>query len=172
MKKTIALLFLLPLHLFGQTTDEAIAYNDKIVGLQNNIIEKILAFNENLEREDATKESQNMYLNDLKKVAAASLKEIGTYKAFYGNTELRDAGKALFQFYNDLINATYTEMIEIVFKDEITDADFERLNTILEKVTAEEAVYDDRFQRAQEAFAKKYNLELEENEYQKEIDKE
>ncbi len=172
MKKLIALLFLLPIYLNAQTTDEAIAYNDKIVGLQNSIIQKILEFNANLEREDATKESQLLILNDLKKVTSTSIKEVSKFKDFYGNTELRDAAKALFEFYGRMIDGTFQPMIEIVFKEDITEDDISVLTKMLEEITAEEAQFDTRFQSAQEAFASKYNLELEENEYQEEIDKE
>jgi hypothetical protein len=47
-----------------------------------------------------------------------------------------------------------------------------RVQELLVKVTEAEAVVDAKFKNAQEAYAKKYNIDLEENELQEEIDAE
>ena len=61
-------------------------------------------------------------------------------------------------------------MIELIFAPELDEATLTKLNEILEKVTNAEAYYDNKFAVAQQAFAKKHNIELIENELQEEVD--
>lgn len=166
----IFLLFVLPIAVGAQTFKTATEYNDYIVSLQNRIGEKMISFNSEVSSEMATLESVNVELKVLIIGTENVIKEIEKLPAYEKNTSLRNAAKDLFKFYEKTIKEDYTRMVNIIYNSELTDADYAELQTILEKVTNEEKVYDQRFQSEQEQFASKYGFTLEKNELQEELD--
>jgi hypothetical protein len=171
MKNLLVALLLLPLFAAAQTQDP-VAYNDKIVAYQNDIVSGMLGLNEAISVETSTRESIETLRVKLVKTAQSSIANAQKMPSFAGSTELRDAAVSLFKFYEGVIQEEYKQMIDIVYMEEITEEDYVNLNLILERVTEEEIAYDERFQNAQGAFARKHGLELIENELQEEIDEE
>jgi hypothetical protein len=169
MKNLLIAFLLLPLFAVAQTKDP-IAYNDKIVGYQNDVVSGMLSLNESISLETSTRESIEALRLELVKTAQTSIANTQKMPAYDGSTELRDAAVALFKFYEGVIKDEYKQMIDIVYMEEITEEDYANLNIILQRVTEEEVAFDERFQNAQGAFARKYGLELIENELQEEID--
>jgi hypothetical protein len=173
MKSIFAfLLFVLPLTISAQTNTTAIEYNDHIVELQNRIGYKMVSFNEEVGKNDATYESVKVHLEDLLLVTQTVIKETEKIPAHEKNITLRNSALDLFKFYETTIKFDYSKMIELLFVGELTEAKLADLQVILEKVTNDEKVYDERFQSEQQKFAEKYGFTLEENELQQQIDSE
>lgn len=172
--KTILLLFVLMVSglATAQKFSTAVEYNDHIVGLQNEIGYKMVAFNEQVGGETSTMESVQPYFEDLLATTRDVIKRLEKVSPWEKNTELKSAALELFRFYETTIDKDYRHMIEIVYKSDMTDDDLAELTTILEKVTVDEKAYDQRFQDAQQAFADKYGFVLERNELQDELDSE
>jgi ElaB/YqjD/DUF883 family membrane-anchored ribosome-binding protein len=166
------LLFVLPITVGAQTFESGIEYNDYIVALQNRIGEKMISFNTEVASETATLESVNVELNALIAETETVIKEISKMPAFEKNTSLRNSAKDLFLFYEKTIKEDYTQMVNLLYTVELTEETIAQFQAILEKVTNEEKVYDERFQSEQQQFATKYGFTLEENELQEQIDSE
>ncbi|HLP55930.1 MAG TPA: hypothetical protein VK151_12925 [Fluviicola sp.] len=155
----------------AQTFTDAVSYNDHIVGLQNEIGYKMIAFNDEVGAEDATAESVQPYYDDLLKTTRTVISKLEKVKPYEKNVALKNAALELFRFYETTIKVEYKEMMDLIFSDAgLDDAGMLRVQELLTKVTEEEAVVDQKFKEAQEAYARKYNIELEENELQEEID--
>ncbi len=174
MKTTLrlALLLLLPLSGVAQKITEPVEYNDKIVGFQNDIGYKMLAMNDYIGGDDSNKQEAHALRLELLQVTKESIAGIQKMTAFEGNDDLRKSALELFRFYQRVVENEYKEMIDILYSEDLSEDDIVALEEIVNRVTVEEGTYDDNFQTAQEAFAKKHNLELEENELQEEIDSE
>lgn len=103
--------------------------------------------------------------------AKASTDELKKLDSFEDNTEFRDKALALFQFYVTIYEKDYKEMVDIITRKVVKKGDAERIDAIIAKVSAEEEKLDAGFATAQDAFAKKNKMTIQENELQKEIDK-
>ncbi|ASS48081.1 MAG: hypothetical protein A3D31_00670 [Candidatus Fluviicola riflensis] len=156
----------------AQTFTNAIDYNDHIVDLQNEIGYKMIAFNNEVGSETATAASVKPFYDDLLKTTKTVITKLEKVKPFEKNVELKTSAMELFRFYETTIAVDYREMIDLIFGDEFDDAALVRVQELLVKVTEAEAVVDAKFKTAQEAYALKYNIDLEENELQEEIDAE
>ncbi|MEI6346478.1 MAG: hypothetical protein WCP69_00905 [Bacteroidota bacterium] len=147
----------------------ATEYNDYIVNLQGKTIKTILKLGEDINAGDA--ETIKKSFNDFGIQAKASLAELKTLGSFKNNSQLRDKGLKLFQFYVDIYEKDYKEMIDIITKKKITPKDQKRIDEIVAKVSKEEMGFDQEFASAQRAFAMSNNMIITENDFQKEIDK-
>lgn len=174
MLKSIMLLFVLATTgaVSAQTFTNAVDYNDHIVGLQNEIGYKMIAFNEEVSSENASAASVKPFYDDLLTTTKNVIVKLEKVKPFEKNVELKSSAMDLFKFYETTISEDYKEMIELIFGDELDEAAMTRVQELLVKVTEAEAAVDAKFKNAQEAYAKKYNIDLEENELQEEIDAE
>ena len=174
MLKSIMLLFVIAVSgaVSAQTFTNAVDYNDHIVGLQNEIGYKMIAFNEEVSSEYASTESVQPFYDDLLKTTREVIGKLEKVKPFEKNVDLKNAAMELFRYYETTISVDYKEMIELTFGSELDEAAMTRVQELLVKVTEAEAVVDAKFKNAQEAYAKKYNIDLEENELQEEIDAE
>jgi hypothetical protein len=151
------------------TFSSAIEYNDYIVKLQEKTIKATLRLGEVMGGGDA--EAIKKSFNDFGTQAKASLAELKKLDSFEDNSDLRDKGLKLFQFYVDIYEKDYKEMIDIITKEKVTPKDQKRVDEIVAKVSKEEMGFDQDFAAAQQAFAKKNNMKIIENGIQKEIDK-
>lgn len=170
MKTILFLLLIIPNALWSQTTDEAVAYNDKLIAEQDKIGYVMLDLMNSLGQETSTYENSENLRLELIKTINQSLKAVNKMGSFGGSSELKNATVSLFEYYKRVVENEYKEMLTILYKDELTEDDNARLEELLEQVTAEEAKYDDAFQAAQQKFALKYNIELQENEMQELLD--
>jgi hypothetical protein len=171
MKNLLFALLLLPLATAAQTK-EPIVYNDKIVGYQNDVVNEMLNLNASINQEGSTHASIEAQRLQLLKTAQRSISDTQKMQAFEGNSELRDAAVSLFKFYDGVIRTEYKQMIDIIYKEEITEDDLTELNALVVRITEEEITFDERFKKAQSAFARTHGLDLIENELQDEIDSE
>lgn len=143
----------------GQITfNNAIEYNDYIINQQNLIVERIDAYISNIS--DGDKNSTLVSLKELIKTIDQSLinlKNIGPYES---NSAFRDAAIDLFEFYKSVAMNEYNEIVDIRFKEELTDEDYNRLQEIVDQISAKEKLVDDKFINSQKAFANEFGFIL------------
>ncbi len=179
MKKQLLFILALPLVMFLTSCSEkksdkisfssAIEYNDYIVKLQSKTIKEILILSDNMKSGD----SATIYASFDKfgTQAKASYEELKKLDTFKKDGEFRDKALELFKFYVTIYEVDYKEMIGLVLKKDISEKDIVRVDEIVNKVSLEEIKLDEGFAKAQQIFAKKHNIQIRENELQKEIDK-
>lgn len=158
-----------------KTFKSAIEFNDYIIELQDTIGHGILSFISVASAETSNKSeraSQSFVeLNKTKQVASFAIKAINDAKPFKYGEDFKVAAVSMFKFYLTTLEKEYKQLVELLAKEEYTEQVIADLTAIQEKITKEEAVIDNVFQQAQQSFAKKHHIELEESELQKEIDK-
>lgn len=152
-----------------QDTRKAVAYNDQIVAIQNDIIVKFLGF---------TKEIGGM---DSANAQAARLRVLGQVEEgikkaqqlrFEGDDkQFKMAFMDLLQFYKKVVAKDYEELIALAYTQDKPAGQADKINALVARFTKEEEKYDLKFARAQKQFAQSYNFITEENKLQKEIDK-
>lgn len=145
---------------------EAVEYNDKIISEQNKIIEKTIDFTASLQIRNARMIDSFRLI--LISQIDQSIEEISKMDSFEGYDSLRLAALDLFNFYKRVYENEFKEMVQIITKDSlsITEDDIIRHNILTRKIKNEEISYDNNFQKAQQSFAKKYNLNININQYQ------
>jgi len=169
--KTLLFLFLLPLGALAQKMT-AVEYNDKIIGYQNEIGYKLLAIGEYIGSEEiTTEEGANAVRLEALEVTRESIKGLEKMGAFKGDDALRKSALNLFRFYEKIIKDQYAQMIDLIYKEDFSEADSDAISLLVAKITEEEMPLDQKFQTAQIAFAEKNNIELQDNPLQEELDK-
>lgn len=145
-----------------------IRYNDYIIGLQMNVYNKIIELVKCFEicDDEELKKSYNEFGEEAKK----SAEEIRRLDSFNGNTQFRENATQLFDFYVDVYENAYKELIDFIIKGDNSEKAQARMNKIVEEISASETKYDNAFQTAQQQFATENNIEIIENEMQTEID--
>jgi hypothetical protein len=171
MKKLCVILLVIGLQFAAnaQPFNDAVQYNDYIVSQQNLIGEKIIAYNTEFGVENVTREMVQPYYDDLLKTTREVVVRMRNLEVFEGNEQFLKASVDLMEFYQRTVEGAYLEMINIIFDPDFNDQSVEKLNTLLTNLTAEEAVYDDAFQKSQEAFANAYGFTIEKNELEDEL---
>ncbi len=170
--KALFFIFLLPLGAFAQKMT-AVEYNDKIVNCQNDIGYKMLAIGEYVgSEEETTKEGANLLRDSALKAAKKAVSELEKMGAYNGDDAMRKAALNLFRFYENILTNEYAQMVEILYKEDFTEADSDQLALLVQVVSEKEAPFDEKFETAQVAFAAKNGIELEENPLQEKIDEE
>lgn len=172
--KSPLLLFLLLLagSLAAQTTiKDPVKYNDFIVEQQNTIGTEVIRFNEVVGADESLEnragvDAQLKVMVDVTEKAIAKLKALKPIDKEFG---LKTSALALFEFYLTIFQKEYAEMVAQLYADA---PDFDKLQHILDDVTAREQVLDADFQDKQGKFAKHYGFELTENELQEQIETE
>lgn len=146
----------------GPTKEEAIAYNDKIIGEQVAIIDKI----------DKLYDAMKNYTDHegLDRAHAAALKQIETssgnvskMEEFDGDTEFRDAALKLFAAYQSLLQnemkkmVDYSKLPDDLYTNEVED-EFNKLSDIAINRMDEELKL---LNATQFSFANKHKFEIE-----------
>lgn len=130
---------------------------------------KILAFNNEFGVENASREIIQPYYDSLLSTTREVVVRMQNLEDFDGNEQFLKASVDLMEFYLRTVEGAYLEMINIFFDPDFNDQSMEKLNTLLNNITTEEAIYDDSFQKSQEAFAIKYGFTLEKNALEEEL---
>ena len=164
MKKFFLLLLIIPFAASAQKS--AIDYNDMIVEEQTKIGQKIIDFNYAVESDADMEMPLKLTLAQID----ASIAAIENLSTWEDGAALKSSALQLFKFYKSIVSVEYREMVNILYHENLSDADVNRLNELMASVSEREKKYDDDFQRVQEAFAKRWNIDLVPNEIQGEID--
>lgn len=149
----------------GVTYKTPVQYNDYIIERQTKLLEKIMKF------ADAAKtdlDGASKMLDEYAQDASVMIKEIKGMPAFRKDTAFRHAAVNSFTFYKKAFSEYYKDIIRI--RQEAADDGEEQLDRVLEKLTAEEKKVDYAFSLAQQSFAAKNKMKLQENKMQKDID--
>ena len=148
----------------------ATQYNDYIVNRQAILMQKVLDFSKAAEID--VDSAENM-LNRFVGQTATMIDEIKGMPPYKTDSSLRDAAVKSFIFYKKVFEKDYMRIIQLQKKGfEITEEDVAEANRIVEAISSEEEVYDNRFYDAQKKFAAKNRMKLRENEMQKKFDRE
>lgn len=139
---------------------DAVAYNDFIVEQQNSIGLEIKVFSSIISDTTSMKSEAVAELEVLKSVVVKSTEKLKTLKQLDPDFDMKPAAVNLFGFYKRIMETYYVTFLDELYV-EIPDMD--KLNVILGKITDEEAIYDNAYADAQQAFAEHYNIDLEEN---------
>jgi hypothetical protein len=142
------------------TPEEAAAYNEKIIAEQKVIVDKIIALDEVL---------NNFYDNKIDEAYNAALTQTNTsitnlenMEKFDRSSEYKDAALVLFKEYKTILDNEYLERVRNskIPMEEYTQANLDEATNLAtessDKITKAETV----FEEAQNAFSKKYNIEL------------
>ena len=151
------------------TKSQAIDYNDKIVRLQSKIGKNMIAFSRTFSSNNMTL-MENKYTELLDSIDFA-LSRAEAMEPFNGSSQLRDTAIKLFEFYQDISENEYDEILDIFSQDEITEADVERIEDLAEGITEREKALDYEFSAVQKAFAQEYGILLRDNKLQRQIDR-
>ncbi len=170
----LSLIFLVSCKHKATNTEEskyktAVSYNDAIVGQQTKILKQIFQF---VEVSDASLDSADHLLDTYGKELEGIILNVRSMPPFKGDSSLRDAAISSFGFYRKIMGNEYKAIIRLRKEGaNETEEGVEKLRDIVQHITDEEAGYDKNFRLAQQAFAKKYNITLTDNDMQKKIDK-
>jgi hypothetical protein len=153
------------------TFSSAVEYNDFIIGQQEKVIKAVLSMSEVMNAEkinnDDLKAKYEVFGNECKK----ALDTIKTMDEFNGNKTFRDESIKLFEFYYEIYQKDYKELIDILVKgDKISEPDITRMKEIQESITKRENVRDGAFAEAQNKFAAENNMQIVANDVQNQID--
>lgn len=141
------------------TFSDAISFNDYLVNQQFAIYDKISDFNSAIELDESDEVIWSRY-NTLVATTEKALADLDNITAYDSGSDLLLAFRNLLGFYLDAFKNDYKRMTEIVLKAEISDEDQAELQGILEKITNNEAIYDNAFLTAQENFAAYHGFTL------------
>jgi hypothetical protein len=170
--KNFILVFLLALtatQLTAQThkISDPIAYNDYIVDQQNRIGEELLKL---IGMFDALPEDKAVCTDQLDVIIStcrSATTNVQNLKPIEKEFGMKLAALELFAFYNETMDTDYRLVIDELYKD---TPDLELLNQILVRIQTAEGEVDEKFQGAQESFAKYHKISLQENDLQEEFD--
>lgn len=163
MKNLLLLLLVIPFAASAQTS--AIEFNDKIVEEQNKIGQRLIDFNAAVEAGTSTDLPLKLTLEQTK--ASLAIVEKLSWQDGAG---LRNSAIELFKFYQSIVANEYVEMVKIIEKPDLSEADVTRLNELMASITDREGKLDAEFAAQQDKFAELNGFTLEPNELQDEID--
>lgn len=169
MKKialSIGALVMLALVSCGPSTKDAVAYNDKIMDIVNNLTATHNAFLNQMDGHniDSLKITQQQFSEKAK----ASLEEVGKLGAFAEKKEFLDAATEYFKTISSMADVEGKQMVEIMSKDsaQVTMEDVAKVEELGTKFDADYEKTFNMIQEAQKKFAAEYKFEIEKTEEQ------
>lgn len=164
-------LFLLGIAIFAQSQNftDAISYNDFIVGQQTKVGSEIIKFNDLMGSENPSKEIIKTALDTLVIVAEQALQTVNQAGPFEDNIRFYNASTELFGYYVKSMSTFYYQLLDLFFVTEYTDEISNQIETIVNAIVEQEAMFDQEFAEAQQEFAAKYKITLGANELQEEL---
>ncbi|MEI6764274.1 MAG: hypothetical protein WCM76_01460 [Bacteroidota bacterium] len=96
----------------GPTSDQAIAYNDKIIDQQVAIINKMDGLNTSF-KDWSNKEGMDKAYAEAIKQVEVSITEVTAMDAFDKNTEFKEGALSLFKVYKSVLDNEYKEMVAL-----------------------------------------------------------
>ena len=167
MKKMIFLLSSVALLFACNSGMTPVEYNDKIITEQTKITKLFLEMN-NYASIDVEKADSIRGLTVIQ--CDSSIAVLKGMPDFDGDSKFKNAAINLFQFYKDINQNEYKEMLAILQKEDVVMEDIERMSVIQEQVSSKETGFDSKLEQAQNEFAKKNNIQIAPNAMQNSID--
>jgi hypothetical protein len=136
--------------------DNALDYNDAIVGLQTKVMVEILEISEKTEVHEMR--AQLAIIQEEINSSALVLNKI--YFDGDNNSKFKRTAQKLFDFYERIFNNDYEKLLDLL--DVVNNEDdydiannaFLEVNTIVSSFSSEEEVLDEEFSQAQKSFAR------------------
>ncbi|MCA9386719.1 hypothetical protein KC669_01665 [Candidatus Dojkabacteria bacterium] len=141
---------------------DAVAYNNAVVEEQNLLTQKFLVFNTKLSTDTLTEEEVIEEHGKLFEGAQVALVNIENLDIPKGSEEFTQAAKDLVNFYIDILDDEYREIINVAYSDEVTLADADEMEVIVTTITEEENELLQKFVYEQQQFAEQSGFELQE----------
>jgi len=153
----------------GVVYRSASEYNDYIVSRQSTVMQQVLDFVAVSERDlDSADKMLDGYVLQLDRI----ISEIHAMPAYRGDSALRNAAVRTFEFYRRIFGNEYKRIIAIRREGgSFTAEGMEEMERIVQEIERTEEKFDKAFHDAQLNFARRNNMQLKENEMQKEIDR-
>jgi hypothetical protein len=152
----------------GVVYKSAVQYNDYIVNRQTTLMNNILAF---VDVAQSDLDSAEKMLDKYVKETGTMITEIKGMPPYKGDSALRDAAANTFGFYRKLFDKEYRNILHLRSEQDGLSTDIEaQIEAIVKNIEDEEKGYDEKFQGAQQAFARKNKMKLIENEMQKKLE--
>jgi|GEM_PF-710390 len=149
----------------------AVEYNDFIIGQQEKVIKAVLSMSDVMNAEKINNDDLKAKYDVFGKECKKAMDTIKTMDEFNGNKTFRDESIKLFEFYYEIYQKDYKELVDILVKgDKISKADIARMKEIQESITKRENVRDGAFAEAQNKFAAENNMQIVPNDVQNQID--
>jgi len=152
-----------------QDARKAVAYNDQVVAIQNDIIVKFISFTKEIENMDSA-DAQAARRQVLVQVEAG-IKQAQQLKFEGDDKQFKMAFMDLLQFYKKVVAKDYEELIALAYTQNKPPDHADKINALVARFSKEEEKYDLKFANAQKQFAQTHNFITGENKLQKEIDK-
>lgn len=172
MKNVIGIAVIVVLGAVGyfmtRSSDKAIDYNDKLIGLQTRVVKGMIDFSRSFETADRTQMDRKHA--ELVATIEGVLKEVKAMGPFEDSAEFRDAAVEMFDFYDSIARREYLEILNILKKETPEETDLARIDEIVKSISSREEALDRKFQGIQQAFARKHDIKLVDNKMQKQID--
>ncbi|MBN1412064.1 MAG: hypothetical protein JW969_14565 [Spirochaetales bacterium] len=152
------LLFLLLITGCGVTKKEAIAYDSRLIHMQNKITRELVILGSLLRSGNFTGiEDRRAALSKSVDLALEELKSIGPFDS---DSRYRDALVSLLTFYATIANTEYLEVIAILKQSSegASDQDLKKLNEISERILKSERELYEELADAQKVFEDKYRI--------------
>lgn len=167
----------------GPTQEEAVAFNNKIVEAQGQIMKKLLEFGAVLQDLNPNNPTAldttrlNVLMAEMNTQIDASIATVQGLTNPDTAFALKERALDLFAFYKRAASEHYPNMIRQlaqVLDPNLTEAQAEaamrEMEAIQARLTDEEQQLDGAFQSVQQAYAQRYNIRLEDNEMQRQLD--
>lgn len=139
-------------------------YNNAIVGMQGEILGSLFLLTSSFGQAlpDTMWAKHAKYVETVDVVIA----QAEVMPDFEGNTAMRDGALGLFRFYKETAESEYKRMVELMEKPELSESEIMELAEMGGSMAEREGTLDLTFAKAQDDFARKYGLDLVENEMQ------
>lgn len=136
----------------------AAKYNNSIIKLQHSVTPGIVKFFKSFEK--GTAEDLKKQKTKLIPKFDAAIAKIKAMPDFEGDAELKNASLEWFTLYKNSFETEYNHIIELVANRDRSKEDHVKMDQMTDELVKREEAVDARFEKAQEAFAKRHNLEL------------
>lgn len=165
MKKTIVILAVIltaistfNTQLKAQSTDDAIAYNDKMIAIQSDVDQSLVELIDAIDSFDP--EFMKLQKAETLKKIDEGIKKVSKMKKFDG-TAFKKEMKKLLVMYKEITNNELTKVVEILSTGkEMTDADWDQYDALYESALAKYNAAFDKFNAFQAEFATKFDFSI------------
>jgi hypothetical protein len=165
MKKTIVILAViltaistLNTQLKAQSSDEAIAYNDKMIAIQSDVDQSLVELIDAIDSFDS--EFMKLQKAETLKKIDEGIKKVSKMEKFDG-TAFKKEMKKLLVMYKEITNNELTKMVELISTGkEMTYADWDQYDALYESALAKYNAAFDKFNAFQAEFATKFDFTI------------
>lgn len=140
----------------------AVEYNDIIINCQSDIVKKFVAIGNAFEKQDSIQMYQCQAA--LNTTIDSAIKVVSELSSLDGSTEMKDAALHLFNYYKNINQRNYSEIISILLLPNPSEDDLERLSEVKAEIVVGEESLDNELELAQKHMSEKYGFSLEKKE--------